>query len=329
MSLQLEKRPVRQSGLREVPRLGVDHSGHFESSPSSQGQYRVFAVRPGLNLTVFDFVVGSTGTGLGSSISTPCVAIDVLFEAQGQGWMMPMDGGEEAPVPYRRGNLYLFYASEGAIGRYDIPVGSRFRGLDLRIDRDLLERLGATSLFEALDPEHFMHLGSVRKCWIGSLPLPASIAPIARRLFDLGIANADDLGVEARCLDMMNAAIDLLRRAPPPAVSARDRRRLEQARDMLVQDVARAWTLNEVARRVGLNEKRLKSGFRREFGMPVYAFLQSARLERAKQMLADPDANVTAVCHAVGYSSASHFAQLFSRAYGATPSRYRDETSRG
>lgn len=248
----------------------------------------------------------------------------MLLDAAGQGWLLPPDGSAGISVPYRPGRMYLFFAPAGASGRYEVPAGTRFRGIDIRVGLQFLERLAARELFEGLGDGHPLHAASCTGCWIGALPLLPELAAMAKTLVDFGLGEGGDLTMEARCLDMVDAAISLVREPPVRSLAAgRDRRRLEKARDLLRTDLARPWTIAELARGVGLSEKRLKSGFRREYGNPVYRFLQEARLREARRLLEQPDASVTSVAQAVGYGSASHFAKLFARAFGVQPSAFR------
>lgn len=310
--------------MRRVPVIGPDPEQRLGPNQDTSGSYKLFAIRPGVTVTVFDVVVGAR---FGSSrIATePCVAIDVLFEASGEGRLLPPDGSDGISVPYRPGLLYLFYAGAGVEGKYDIPVGSRFRGVDIRVDLDFLQKLGAQPLFAQLGADHPLYAASCTDCWIGTARLSAQLAPLAQSLFDLGASDGDDLSMEARCLDMITAALGLLRDTTPPAhPSQRDRRKCEVARDALLSDLARPWTVTELARHAGLNEKRLKAGFREFFGSAVYRFLQKARLDEAKRLLGTPDANVTIVAQSVGYNSPSHFAKLFAREFGFPPSAYHE-----
>jgi AraC-like DNA-binding protein len=322
MNLHIEQRTVAQSGMEAVPRIGPEPNDRINSAPATSGRYNVFGIRPGLNLSVFDVLVGPA---MGSQVrSEPCFAINVLFEATGQGWLMPPDGGEGVSIPYRSGRLYLFFAGAGAAGRYDVPVGTRLRGIDIRLSLDFLDRLGVRGLFEKLSGDHPLHAASAAGCWIGMLPLPPALGVEAKVLLDTGLAKADDLVLEARCLDIIGVVIAMLR-DPRPRHPARDRRKIEQARDLMLADLARPWTIGELARRIGLTEKRLKSGFREEFGKPVYRYLQEARLTEAGRLLAEPRARVTDVSLAVGYSSTSHFTRLFTREFGFSPSSLRYE----
>ena len=47
------------------------------------------------------------------------------------------------------------------------------------------------------------------------------------------------------------------------------------------------------------------------------------RIERAKELLADPAMRVHAVAEAVGYSDVAHFSKSFKKLVGKTPGEYR------
>ncbi|MFX7804591.1 AraC family transcriptional regulator, partial [Acinetobacter baumannii] len=79
------------------------------------------------------------------------------------------------------------------------------------------------------------------------------------------------------------ALIGLMRRpVQRRGTPGRDTRRLAEARALILGDLARNWTIRDIARAVGLNEKKLKSGFRDAYGLPVHGFLQRARLDAAR-----------------------------------------------
>lgn len=316
VDLQIEQRTLAQSGLEAVPQIGPAPSERITSAPRSTGTYKVFGIRPQLNLTVFDVVVGEQ---MGSPVNTePCLAIDILFEAAGQGHLLPPDGSAGASIPYRPGNVYLFFTDGGATGRYEMPVGTHFSGLDIRVGIDFLERLGTLHMLESLREDHRLHIASCRGCWIGMLPTPPELAATAKTIRDSAMQHEQDLTLEARCLDLLQSAIALIRNPAPR--NARDRRKIEKVRELMLADLAHGWTVSELARRVGLGEKRLKAGFREVYEKPVYSYLQQLRLAEAHGLLTCTDMSVTEVSLAVGYTSISHFARLFVREFGVLPS---------
>ncbi len=321
MGLSLEQRPLVQSDQHDVRVLGPIPMETTLQSTKTEGDYKILGIRPGLTVSLFDIEIGSDFAGKFST--EPCIAIDVLFEAVGQGWILDADDAKVSSVPYRPGRLYVMVAPNGAKGLYDVPVGSRFKGMDIRVDIDLWEKLGATDTLSLLNDNHPLHASSGNETWVGVLPLSPQTTNIARSLFQSGMKGGDDLNLEARCLDIILTAIDTLRQPRPSTAGlARDRRPLQRAYELMLGDVARAWSLTELARECGISETRLKAGFRATYGLPVYSFLQEARLKEARRLLEMGSMSVTDVALSIGYASLSHFSSLFSRRFGIQPSKY-------
>lgn len=321
MNLRVEQRVLAQSDQDDVVVLGPSPADPTFSATSTDGAYKILGVRPGLTISVFDMVIGADFVG--RFATEPCVAIDFLFEASGQGWLLGSDAEQRlSSIPYRPGRIYIMAAPHGAIGLYDVPVGTRFKGMDIRVDISLWQRLGAGDLLTDLDENHALHMASGNGTWVGVLPVPPNLLAVARALFDSAMVEGDDLAFEARALDIINASIAAMRRTQPAqTIPPRDRRPLQRARDLLVDELARPWTLDELAREVGLTQKRLKSGFKSLYGFAVYTFLKEQRLLEARHLIERGEMNVTQAAIAVGYSNPSHFSQLFLRRFGMQPSR--------
>lgn len=73
----------------------------------------------------------------------------------------------------------------------------------------------------------------------------------------------------------------------------------------------------------GLSERSFKRRFAKATGMTPIEYVQTLRLEEAKQILETTDLPVESVAHEVGYEDASYFGQLFRRMVGLTPAQYR------
>lgn len=73
----------------------------------------------------------------------------------------------------------------------------------------------------------------------------------------------------------------------------------------------------------GLSERSFKRHFCQATGMAPMAYVQSLRLEEAKQYLESGDEPIESVAAAVGYEDASFFSRLFRREVGLTPAQYR------
>jgi AraC-like DNA-binding protein len=79
----------------------------------------------------------------------------------------------------------------------------------------------------------------------------------------------------------------------------------------------------DVARIAGLSPRSLSRRFAAETGMPWRRFLHTARMLRAMELLALPDARVGAVAMAVGFDSFAGFTHAFRRFSGQSPSAFR------
>ncbi len=83
-----------------------------------------------------------------------------------------------------------------------------------------------------------------------------------------------------------------------------------------------------LARRVGLNHDQLFQGFKEFLGLCPFEYLRILRLEKAKELIASREYNVTEAALTVGYSSLSHFTKNFRREFGITPKNFQKATGK-
>lgn len=105
-------------------------------------------------------------------------------------------------------------------------------------------------------------------------------------------------------------------------LSFQDKRRIEEARRILLSDFRNPPNLEGLARLVGINTTKLKTGFRQAYGATAFELFRQARLEEASRLLLEGEMSITEIAHALGYSDTSHFIKSFSAHYGATPGKY-------
>ncbi|UZJ40694.1 AraC family transcriptional regulator [Prosthecochloris sp. SCSIO W1101] len=75
----------------------------------------------------------------------------------------------------------------------------------------------------------------------------------------------------------------------------------------------------DLARRVGINHNQLVQGFKQTLGIPPFEYLRTIRLEKAYNMIANHECNITEAAFNVGLSSLSHFSRSFRKEFGITP----------
>lgn len=99
--------------------------------------------------------------------------------------------------------------------------------------------------------------------------------------------------------------------------------RLSQIVEEIRREPGRAYPVDELARRTALSPTGLLQRFKRFTGFPPHAFILSCRIEKAKQELEKGDAPITKIADNLGFPSAQHFATIFKRIVGVSPSDWR------
>jgi AraC-like DNA-binding protein len=137
-------------------------------------------------------------------------------------------------------------------------------------------------------------------------------------------SEADGLEAEERVLALLRSALhhDGERHVTCGPTTARLIRR---TKEFLEAQLSSPIRLADVGKAVGASPAYLTDVFRRTEGIPVHRYLTQSRLARALVEL--PHAtDLTALALEVGFSSHSHFSAAFRRAFGCTPSRFREAT---
>jgi AraC-like DNA-binding protein len=136
------------------------------------------------------------------------------------------------------------------------------------------------------------------------------------------------LSAEARMIELVSATLTELQLLPSRKttgirISPRDLKAIEQARDILVQNLADPPSLTTLARMVGVNRNKLNAGFRQRFDASVGAYLNAARMVRARELLEQAGLSVTETAFEVGYEFPSNFSTAFKRHFGYAPKHRR------
>ena len=108
---------------------------------------------------------------------------------------------------------------------------------------------------------------------------------------------------------------------------------LGPARLRLVKELVHAkmedeLTLGEMAQSAELSPAHFSRMFRKSTGETPHQFVLRQRVERAKEMLRQAEMRVLDVAVACGFKTQQHFARVFRRICGASPTEYRYEVLR-
>ncbi|MBW4084551.1 response regulator [Paenibacillus sp. S150] len=83
-------------------------------------------------------------------------------------------------------------------------------------------------------------------------------------------------------------------------------------------------TVADIGKEVFLTPTYVSLLFKQETGQTINEFLTQIRVDKAKELLRNPQYKFYDICYAIGYTDPSYFTKLFKKATGVTPSVYRD-----
>jgi AraC-like DNA-binding protein len=98
--------------------------------------------------------------------------------------------------------------------------------------------------------------------------------------------------------------------------------RMYRVRDIILANLDNPCLLIDLAHEVGTNETYLKRYFKQVFNNTVFGFLQTAKMDQAKELLMQGKP-VALVADKVGYKHPAHFARAFKKHFGYPPNRIK------
>ena len=140
-------------------------------------------------------------------------------------------------------------------------------------------------------------------------------------------ADRDDLEAEEVVLALLRAALGdhtpCINDCGPATL-----RLIRRTKEFLEAELMNRVSLRDIGHAVGASPAYLTDAFRRAEGLSLHRYLMQLRLARALVEL--PHAgDLTTLALDLGFASHSHFSAVFRRAFGLTPSRFRERARCG
>jgi len=99
--------------------------------------------------------------------------------------------------------------------------------------------------------------------------------------------------------------------------------KLRQITAWMAENIAEEFNLDRLAAQVGLSKFYFNRLFKSAVGVSPSHYHINLRMDEAKRLLRETKRSVVEIALDVGYSNPSHFAQLFRKETGLSPSDYR------
>jgi len=109
----------------------------------------------------------------------------------------------------------------------------------------------------------------------------------------------------------------------PKGSSRRLDARISRALESLTQDIARPFMLSELAQRSGLSISRFSWLFRQSTGTTPQQYVETQRLDRARQLLRITQNPIKEIAMEIGYPDPFYFSLRFRRYTGMSPRQFR------
>ncbi|WP_030754063.1 GlxA family transcriptional regulator [Streptomyces sp. NRRL S-31] len=146
---------------------------------------------------------------------------------------------------------------------------------------------------------------------------------------DLSLALiADDLG-EAVALRVARQLVMYLKRPSGqsqfsvPLEQVSTTRRIEELRHHILRHIAEPLTVAHLAEQAHISDRQLARIFKNELGMTPHAYIESVRVERARNQLETTDNTLDRIATTCGFGTVDTLVRAFRRRLDTTPTEYR------
>ena len=122
---------------------------------------------------------------------------------------------------------------------------------------------------------------------------------------------------------LLNELIDLISTSRLSCNLSSLREEIRMVDSYITGHIDKKITLSMLARYVNRSENYLSRIFKAETGINVINYVNTRKIQRAKELLADPAISITEISLSLGFDEPSYFNKIFNKICGINPSDYR------
>ncbi|PWJ44327.1 helix-turn-helix transcriptional regulator [Sediminitomix flava] len=289
------------------------------SSPTHDYKINLYKQIEGVEIGTFDLRVEDEHLLVGRPSRDSYYSFRFMFDG-----VMYQEKVGEKKVALGDDSLYSasFYDTRNDM-RFYIPPHSRLRFVNIVITHSFFENVieryypGLTELVNECDD------------WLLFDPLNVNIRESLREIFE---EEADAIfhsgNVHMRGMEMMNTFINVLKRNSQEkgiiSTQIDPDNILNQIKDELSQNLANPPSMKELTERFSMSSEKLRTSFKRTFGLPPHQYLLNLRFSKAYEMVTQTDEPMSNIAYTLGFTHPSHFNRGFRKQFGLSPSILRE-----
>lgn len=98
--------------------------------------------------------------------------------------------------------------------------------------------------------------------------------------------------------------------------------RIHKAKDYLIENMDTPCSISWLARHLKISERKLRVGFKQEYGTTPFDFILESRLDKAMEMLITTNTTIHELSMMTGYSHVPNFIAAFTKKFGHSPGSF-------
>lgn len=102
-----------------------------------------------------------------------------------------------------------------------------------------------------------------------------------------------------------------------------DDKKMKKVKSFIEENFARSISLEDAAEHIGISPYYLSKLFKEQFSINFIDYITQLRMEKAKDLMKNPDTSLKEICYNVGYKDPNYFSRVFKKTTGFSPSKYR------
>jgi AraC-like DNA-binding protein len=116
---------------------------------------------------------------------------------------------------------------------------------------------------------------------------------------------------------------EVLDKRPQTSLLKRELKTIRSFAKKIEKHIAQDFSLEEISAETGLTQAKLQEGFKLLYNKTVTEYIRNARLEVARDLIANSELNISEVVYSIGFTSRSYFSKIFKEKFGISPSEFK------